>query len=160
MSQQQDSQPVDPLGPWRALRDAGMEAWIKTMDEAVGTDEFTKAFASYLDTYLAASVPFQNAINEYLQTMLPRMGMPTRDDVIDVASRMTNIELRLDDLDAKTDQILDALRALRDQPAQRAAHESATVTMFEQRFQMLDNRLQHLATLLDGGEAERKDQQP
>ena len=36
--------------------------------------------------------------------------MPSRDDVTRLAERLTNVEMRLDDLDAKLDDILRAVR--------------------------------------------------
>ena len=36
---------------------------------------------------------------------LEQLSMPTRADVVSIAERMTNIEMRLDDLDAKLDGI-------------------------------------------------------
>ena len=36
--------------------------------------------------------------------MLTKLNMPTRPDVIGLAERLTNIEMRLDDLEAKLDE--------------------------------------------------------
>jgi hypothetical protein len=36
---------------------------------------------------------------------LEQLAMPSRADVVSIAERMTNIEMRLDDLDAKLDNI-------------------------------------------------------
>jgi len=37
--------------------------------------------------------------------------LPTRREVLSIAERMTNIEMRLDDVEAKIDQLLDLLKA-------------------------------------------------
>jgi hypothetical protein len=44
---------------------------------------------------------------------LQQLSMPSRADVISVAERLTNVEMKLDDIDAK----LDKLTELRKQPA-------------------------------------------
>jgi hypothetical protein len=38
--------------------------------------------------------------------------MPSRTDIISLAQRITNIEMRLDDMDARLDEILFAVRSL------------------------------------------------
>jgi hypothetical protein len=58
-----------------------------------------------LDTYLTASTPFREALEKAMVRTLEQLAMPTRADVVSIAERMTNIEMRLDDLDAKLDTI-------------------------------------------------------
>ena len=38
--------------------------------------------------------------------VLEQMSMPSRADFVSLAERMTNVEMRLDDMDAKLDRIL------------------------------------------------------
>jgi hypothetical protein len=44
--------------------------------------------------------------------VLTSLNMPVRTDVISLAERLTNVEMRLDDLDAKLDDILRAIQSL------------------------------------------------
>ncbi len=102
---------TDPLGIWRSFRDANMDAWAKAMANLVNTEAFAQYLGVYLDTYLATSAPFQKAVERYMERYLASLSMPARGDVTSLAQRMTNMEMRLDDLDAKIDQILLTLRA-------------------------------------------------
>ena len=43
--------------------------------------------------------------------VLEQLSMPSRPDFIALAQRITNIEMRLDDMDAKLDQILKQSKA-------------------------------------------------
>lgn len=97
--------PFDPFGAWRKMQEANMDAWSKAMVQAVNTDAYAKATGAMLDTYLTASGPFREAIEKTMTQALQQLSMPTRDDFISLAGRLTNIELRLDDLDAKLDRI-------------------------------------------------------
>jgi hypothetical protein len=54
-----------------------------------------------LDAWLSSSTPFRKAIEMATTQALISLNMPTRGDVISLADRLTNIEMRLDDLEAK-----------------------------------------------------------
>lgn len=96
----------DPMAPWREMRDAYLDVWAKTMVETVNSEAYAKATGGMLDAYLSVSAPFRDAVEKAIVQALQQLSMPSRTDVIGLAERMTNVELRLDDIDAKLDQIL------------------------------------------------------
>ena len=106
--------PFDPTGMFKDMRDAGMDSWSKMMIQLVNSDAYARANGAMLDTWLTSSAPFRKALETAMAQMLTNLNMPTRADVIGLAERLTNIEMRLDDLDAKLDEIL---RAARKDPA-------------------------------------------
>jgi hypothetical protein len=109
--------PNDPLGTWRTIRDANLEAWAKGMTSMVNTDVFAKAIGLQLDTMLAASAPMQKSMQQYMESYLAQANMPSRAEVVNLASRLTNIEMRLDDMQAQLDELLGAIHALVAAPA-------------------------------------------
>lgn len=122
MSMQPDiPESLDPLGTWRAARDASqeiwqmtrdisLETWSKLMIDLVNSEEYSQATSQWLDAYLTLSQPFQRVLETTMTQVLSGLNMPTRADVTSLAERMTNVEIRLDDLDAKLDVILHALQ--------------------------------------------------
>src|SRR3974377_291858 len=104
----QDGKRFDPMEPWRGVRDIYMDAWAKTMVDIVNTEAYAQATGTMLDTYLTVSAPFREAVEKAMLKTLEQLAMPSRADFISIAERMTNIEMKLDDLDAK----LDAMQAL------------------------------------------------
>ncbi len=96
----------DPLEPWRGMRDAYLDVWAKTMVDMVNSEAYSQATGTMLDTYLTMSAPFREAVEKAMLKTLEQLAMPTRNDIISIAERMTNIEMRLDDLDAKIDLLL------------------------------------------------------
>ena len=109
MKQQPDTpNPLDPFGTLRTMRDASLESWSKLMVDVVNSDAYAQATARWLDTYLTASKPLREAVEATATRVLTEFNMPTRDDIISIASRLTNIEMRLDDLDARFDEIQSA----------------------------------------------------
>ena len=96
--------PFDPAA-WRQGRDAYLDAWARMMVDAVNTDAYAKATGTMLDSYLTASGQFREAIEKSMIHALEQLSMPTRADIVSIAERLTNLEMRLDDMDAKLDQI-------------------------------------------------------
>ena len=121
-----DGKPFDPMDPWRGVRDIYMDAWSKNMVEMVNTEAYAQATGAMLDTYLTVSTPFREALEKAMVKTLEQLSMPTRADVVSIAERMTNIEMRLDDLDAKLDGIQALDRESRCGAASRAAKCAAT----------------------------------
>ncbi len=112
MSPNNDSfNPFDPTGMLKNLRDANLDAWSKMMIELISSDAYARATGTMLDSWLSNSAPFREALQSTLTQVLIKLNLPTRADVTGLAERLTNIELRLDDLDAKLDEIQRAPKA-------------------------------------------------
>jgi polyhydroxyalkanoate synthesis regulator phasin len=45
-----------------------------------------------------------------MEQYLQQMSLPTQSEVVSLAERLTTIEMRLDDMDEKLDEILDQLK--------------------------------------------------
>src|SRR3712207_4705007 len=106
MAKQSDNvNPLDPFGVWSGMRDANFDAWSKAMIDLVNTEAYSKALGMSLESYLVTSAPFQQVMEKVMTQVLERLNMPTRSDIISLAERMTNIEMRLDDMDAKFDAL-------------------------------------------------------
>ena len=102
MNQKNDTyNPFDPTGVFKEMRDNSMDVWAKSMVAIVNTDAYAEATGSMLDAWLSRSGPFRKAIENSMNQTLTNLNLPTRDDVTRLADRLTNIEMRLDDLDAK-----------------------------------------------------------
>jgi len=111
MAEQQatNGKPFDPMESWRQMRDTYLETWAKAMIDAVNTDAYARATGAMLDTYLSVSSPFRETIEKAMLQALQQLSMPSRADVLSLAERFTNVEMRLDDMDAKLDRIERAL---------------------------------------------------
>src|SRR4030088_1676971 len=104
MKQQSDTpNPLDPFGTLRSMRDASLDTWSRMLIDVVNSDAYAQATAKWLDTYLTVSKPFQQMIETTTTRALTGLNMPTRADVMSIAERLTNIEMRLDDLDVRLD---------------------------------------------------------
>jgi hypothetical protein len=106
MSQNNDSyNPFDPAGILKSIRDANLESTSRMMIDLVNSDAYANATGVMLDAWLSNSTPFRKALESALTQVITGLNLPTRDDVISLAERLTNIEMRLDDLEAKVDEV-------------------------------------------------------
>ena len=111
MSQNNDTfNPFDPTGMFKTVREQGMESWSKMMVQLVNSDSYSQATGTMLDGWLSSSAPFRKVLEAIMTQVLTNLSMPTRSDVVSLAERLTNIEMRLDDMDAKLDECLRAGR--------------------------------------------------
>lgn len=114
MSQPKSDMPeFDPLAFWKQFQTAGMNVWSKAMNDVVASEDFAQNMGRYLEAYLAAALPQQQLmkqVDQYLQ----QMNFPSRPDLLSVAERLTHLEMRVDDLDAKLDEVLDRLQAIQE----------------------------------------------
>jgi seryl-tRNA synthetase len=104
----------DPLGIMdnlRQVRDAQLEAWSKIMIDIVSSDAYAQATGRALAESLAVSQPARQALERSMTTTLEALNMPSRTEVISIAERLVNVEMRLDDLDAKLTAYQKALPA-------------------------------------------------
>jgi hypothetical protein len=100
-----NGKPPDPMDAFRDMRDTYLDAWAKAMVETVNTDAYARTTGMVLDTYLSASSPFRDAVEKAMLRVLEQLSMPSRGDFVALADRVNNIEMRLDDMDAKLDRI-------------------------------------------------------
>jgi len=106
----------DPFEPFRGMRDAYLDAMSKTMIDAVNTEAYAQATGAMLDYYLTASAPFREGLEKAMVQALQQLSLPSRQEVAVLAERFTNVEMLLDDLDAKVDRVLNKMADLKQSP--------------------------------------------
>jgi polyhydroxyalkanoate synthesis regulator phasin len=106
----------DPFASFRQMRDAYLDAMAKTMVETVNSEAYAQTTGAMLDCYLSASAPVREAMEKSMAQAMQQLSLPSRQDVASLAERLTNLEMRIDDLDAKLDRVLNLLGHLRSTP--------------------------------------------
>lgn len=104
--------PLDPFGQWKAMRDRSMEAWSKMMLDIVNSDAYARATAEWLDTCLTRSQLLQQSLDQVMLQTLSQYKIPSTADIARLSERISNIELNLDNLDARLDEALQLLKGL------------------------------------------------
>lgn len=122
MAAEKEATTVDPFEAFRQMRDNYLEGMSKVMIDAVNTEEYAQATGALLNNYLTLSTPFREALDKAMIMALEQFSLPSRQQVVALAERFTNLELRLDDLDAKLDRIVELSSAARTATAGAAHH--------------------------------------
>src|SRR3984893_14566697 len=100
-----NSKPFDPFEQFRGMRDAYLDGMAKMMVDAVNTEAYAQATGAMLENSLTISAPFRDAMEKSMLQVLQQLSLPSRQDFAALADRFTNMEMRLDDMDAKLDRI-------------------------------------------------------
>lgn len=96
---------ADPNEAWREMRDVYLDAWSKAMIETVNSEAYGRANGAMLETYLQTTSPFRMAMEKRMSQILQQLKIPSGEDFASLFERFTNMEMRLDDMDAKLDRI-------------------------------------------------------
>jgi polyhydroxyalkanoic acid synthase PhaR subunit len=114
MSEQKPETPqFDPFAPWVQFVDRWMKSWSGVMSETVANERFAASMGEQLEGMFEATKLVRQQMKVSVEQYLQQMNLPTRDQVASLAERLTNVEMRLDDLDAKLDDTLDHIKAIR-----------------------------------------------
>jgi polyhydroxyalkanoate synthesis regulator phasin len=112
--QSEEKPELDPFGQWVQFWDGWTKAWSGPMSETVASKSFAESMGQQLEGSLEATKLMRQQLGGMMQQVLQQMSLPTRQEVISLAERLTNLEMRMDDLDAKSDEILDLLKTMQE----------------------------------------------
>jgi hypothetical protein len=115
----------DLMERMRELRDAYLETWSKHLIETVNSETYAAASGAALNSYLNAAAPFMEPMTQAMLRTLQQLHMPTSADFAGLAGRFTNVEMQLDNLDAKLDRLEKMLAGAKAAPAKHASSKPA-----------------------------------
>jgi hypothetical protein len=124
-AEHKDGDPVDPFEAFRGMRDSYLNAMSKVMINAVNSEEYAQATGAMLDSSLMASAPFREVLDKAMEAAMQQASIPSRQEVAALAGRFTNIEMRLDDMEAKLDRIIQLCSVANPAPTGSGSHENA-----------------------------------
>jgi hypothetical protein len=112
-AEKENTTPEDPFEAFRAMRDVYLESMSKAMINAVNSEEYAQATGALLNGSLTLSAPFREALDKAMVMALEQLSLPSRQQIVALAERFSNFEMRLDDIDAKLDRIVESSPANR-----------------------------------------------
>jgi len=110
MAEKEEKPQGDPFAQMVQFYDDWTRTWSGAASEMVSSKSFADSMAQQLESTLSTTQLVRRQMSEIMEQSLQQMSLPTRKQVVSLAERMTNIEMRLDDLEAKLDEILGLLR--------------------------------------------------
>jgi len=103
-------QTSDPFAQMVQFYDDWTKTWAGAASEMVSSKSFADSMAQQLESTLSTTQLMRRQMSEIMEQSLQQMSLPTRKQVVSIAERLTNVEMRLDDMEAKLDEVLDLLR--------------------------------------------------
>ncbi|MBC8509081.1 MAG: hypothetical protein ISR58_16355 [Anaerolineales bacterium] len=97
----------DPFAQMFQFYDSFSKSWSGVMSEAVGSKSFAESMGQQLEGSLDSMTLFRRQFGDLMEQYLQMMSLPTRKEVINIAQRLTHLEMALDDLNAKMDELID-----------------------------------------------------
>ena len=101
----------DPFSQMLQFYDDWTKTWSGAASEMASNKNFADSIAQQLESSLSTTQLMRRQMSELMEQSMQQMSMPTRKEILSIAERMTSIEMRLDDMEAKVDQVLDLLKA-------------------------------------------------
>ena len=90
---------------WKAFLDQWIEVWSKVLGQAMGSEGFAQALGRYLDQTLSAQAPLKKGMEQYTDDALRTLGLPSRAQVVGVASQLVALEERIEGLEDRLDEL-------------------------------------------------------
>lgn len=98
--------PAGPLEVWRAATVKALEIAGRLAEQVVASQAVSAAVARSAQSALQVITPLRQAVNQLTENASQWTNLPTRAQVVELARRVNRLELILDDLDVKTDELL------------------------------------------------------
>ena len=106
---------VDPFANVVEFYDNWTKAWAKSMSEMVASPRMAETMAQQTEGSLDFWSVVNKQVSEAMEQYLQRMSLPTHGEIMSLAQQLTAVEMRLDDMEAKLDEVLDQLKKKADQ---------------------------------------------
>lgn len=90
-----DQASADPFAMWRDWVASSEKQWNGFLNNAMATDEFSQTMGRMMDVYLN----MQKNMNEVMSRYLQLINVPTRNDVLALGERLSQIEDRLGNIE-------------------------------------------------------------
>ena len=90
---------------WKSFMDQWIDVWSKALGQAMGTEGFAQALGRYLDQTLAAQGPLKKGMEQYTDQAVRTLGLPSRSQVVGIASQLVALEERIEGLEDRLDEI-------------------------------------------------------
>ena len=97
---------VDPLGMARGIADRLLANASTFVDGVVASEGFSETLARGMQGVVTVTSSLRRRVNAVGDFASEWLNIPTRRQLIDLARRLNHLELAVDDVDAKTAEVL------------------------------------------------------
>ena len=109
---QQGASSPDAIVQWKKFLDDSIEVWSKVLGQAMETEGFARAMGQFMDQYLNTVGPIRKGLQSSNEEFLKTMNLPSRTQVVDLASHVVSLEDRLESLEERIEDLVDSISLL------------------------------------------------
>ncbi len=109
-----ESQHFDPFAPIIQFSDMMMKSWSDVLSKTVASESFAQSMGQQMEGFMEATKLMRQQMKVSIEQYSQQMNLPTRQQIVNLAERLTSVEMRLDDVEAKLDECLDLLHEIRE----------------------------------------------
>lgn len=113
---------VDPFAMFQEWVSNSERQWNGFLNNAMATDEFSQTMGRMMDVYLN----MQKNLNEVMGRYLQLINVPTRNDILGIGERLSQIEDRLDRIESGVSLAVRAQTTAKSAPASTPARPPRT----------------------------------
>ncbi len=100
---------TSPAAAVRGIADRLLVTAGDTIDEIVASEEFSEVLARGMALAVTTTASVRGVTHAVGDVASAWLNVPTREQVIELSRRLTNLEMLLDDVDAKTSELVERL---------------------------------------------------
>ena len=100
---------TSPAAAVRGIADRLLVTAGDTIDEIVASEEFSAVLARGMALAVTTTASVRGVTHVVGDVASAWLNVPTREQVIELSRRLTNLEMLLDDVDAKTSELVERL---------------------------------------------------
>ena len=105
-----DGTRADPFALWQRSFDQWLSGWSALLDQTLSTPEAAAAGGRMLDQILNVERPVRERTASTMQYVLEFLNMPSRNDLLRLATNLNDTNARLDSLQQQLEDLQDQVR--------------------------------------------------
>ena len=98
---------IDPFAQMFEYYDMMSKSWSKVMSDSIASKNFAESMGEQIEGSLDAFSLMRRQFTDVFEQYMQQMNFPTRNELVNLSQRLTKIEMDLDDLHSKIDELLD-----------------------------------------------------
>ena len=106
----EESKVADPFAQMIQFYDTYAKSWSDVMSGAVASKGVAEAMGQQMEGSLEALTLWRKQMGTVFEQYLQQMSLPTKSQIVSLAERLTNVEMAIQDLDEKLDELLDRVK--------------------------------------------------
>ena len=108
-NQSSNKSEIDPFTQMFKYYEMLSSSWAKVMSDSFANKTFAESMGEQIEGSLDAFSLIRRQYSDFVEQYLAQLNIPTHKDITNLAERLTKMEMDIDDLNDKIDQVLDIL---------------------------------------------------